>query len=61
MGQTPRILRSSQQAPELYTELWRNILAGNVFRCTMVNRKKNGDVFVAEKTITPLRDGEDKI
>jgi PAS domain S-box-containing protein len=61
MGQTPRILRSSQQAPELYAELWRNILAGNVFRCTMVNRKKNGDVFVAEKTITPLRDGEGKI
>ncbi len=60
-GQTPRILKSSQQTSELYTELWQSILAGNVFRCTMVNRKKNGDVFVAEKTITPLRDGEGKI
>ena len=27
----------------------------------MVNRKKNGDVFVAEKTVTPLRDGEGRI
>ena len=26
-----------------------------------MNRKKNGDVFVAEKTITPLRDGEGRI
>jgi len=60
-GQTPRILKSSQQASELYTELWQTILAGNVFRCTMANRKKNGDVFVAEKTITPLRDGDGKI
>jgi PAS domain S-box-containing protein len=60
-GQTPRILKSSQQPSELYTELWQSILAGNVFRCTMVNRKKNGDVFVAEKTITPLRDGDGKI
>jgi two-component system, cell cycle sensor histidine kinase and response regulator CckA len=60
-GQTPRILKSSQQTAELYTELWQTILAGNVFRCTMVNRKKNGEVFVAEKTITPLRDGEGKI
>jgi len=61
MGQTPRVLKSGQQNSELYKELWQTILAGNVFRCTMVNRKKNGDVFVAEKTVTPLRDGEGRI
>jgi two-component system, cell cycle sensor histidine kinase and response regulator CckA len=27
----------------------------------MANRKKNGDVFIAEKTITPLRDSDVKI
>jgi PAS domain S-box-containing protein len=61
MGQTPRVLRSGQQSPDLYKELWQTILSGNVFRCTMVNRKKNGDVFVAEKTITPVarRPGQD--
>lgn len=58
MGQTPRVLKSGQQNSDLYKELWQSILAGNVFRCTMVNRKKSGDVFVAEKTITPLRDNE---
>jgi two-component system, cell cycle sensor histidine kinase and response regulator CckA len=58
MGQTPRVLKSNQQTAELYNELWQTILSGNVFRCTMVNRKKNGDTFVAEKTITPLRDSE---
>jgi signal transduction histidine kinase/CheY-like chemotaxis protein len=41
--------------------LWQTILSGNVFRDVMVNRKKNGDVFVVEKTITPLRDNEGKI
>jgi two-component system cell cycle sensor histidine kinase/response regulator CckA len=61
MGQTPRVLKSDLQTPELYKELWQTVLSGNVFRCTMVNRKKNGDVFVAEKTITPLRDGEARI
>jgi len=61
MGQTPRVLKSSQQTSKLHKELWQTILAGNVFRCTMVNRKKNGDVFVAEKTITPLRDSEGSI
>jgi len=58
MGQTPRVLKSGQQAPELYRELWQSILSGSVFRCTMVNQKKNGEIFVAEKVITPLRDGE---
>ncbi len=61
IGQTPRVLKSGQQPPGLYKELWQTILSGNVFRCTMVNRKKNGDAFVAEKTITPLRDGEGMI
>ncbi len=61
LGQTPRILKSGQQPSELYKELWQTILSGNVFRCTMVNRKKSGDAFVAEKTITPLRDGKGQI
>ena len=61
MGQTPRVLKSGQQAAKLYKELWQTILSGNVFRCTMVNRKKNGDVFVAEKTVTPLRDNDGRI
>ncbi len=61
MGQTPRVLKTGQQTPELYKELWRTILSGNVFRCVMFNRKKNGEVFVAEKTITPLRDNDGEI
>jgi PAS domain S-box-containing protein len=61
LGQTPRVLKSGQQTPDLYKEMWETILSGNVFRCTMFNRKKNGEVFVAEKAITPLRDTDGKI
>jgi PAS domain S-box-containing protein len=61
MGQTPRVLKSGQQTAELYKDLWQTILSGNVFCCTMVNRNKNGEVFVAEKTVTPLRDSEGRI
>ncbi len=61
IGHNPKILKSTQQIPEVYQELWQTLLAGNVFRCTMANRKKNGDVFIAEKTITPLRDSDGKI
>src|SRR5713226_7694894 len=61
IGRTPRLLKSGQQPPGLYQELWETILSGGVFRGILVNRKKNGEIFFAEKTITPLRDAEGRI
>ena len=56
LGLTPRILKSGQHPPEFYTGMWETILGGQVFRGVMINHKKNGETFVVEKTITPLRD-----
>jgi PAS domain S-box-containing protein len=61
IGQTPRMLKSEEQTPEIYKELWQTILSGTVFRGILANRKKNGEIFFAEKTITPLHDAEGKI
>jgi len=58
IGQTPRLLKSGQQSPELYQELWATIMSGNVFRGILANRKKSGEIFYAEKSITPGRDSE---
>ena len=61
MGRNPRMLKSGEQPPELYRELWQTILSGNVFRGVLANRKKTGEVVYVEKTITPVRDGDDRI
>ena len=61
IGQTPRLLRSGEQSSEYYDKLWRTILAGEVFRGAPVNRRKNGDLYRAEQTITPIRDSEGRI
>jgi PAS domain S-box-containing protein len=61
IGRTLRILNSKQQVPGLYREMWRTMLSGEVFRGTILNRKKNGETFLAERTITPLRDAEQRI
>ena len=61
IGQTLRILKSKQQAPGLYREMWQTILAGETFRGTVLNRKKNGETFLVEKTVTPLRDTDGEI
>jgi PAS domain S-box-containing protein len=55
LGQTLGILKSDQQAGELYEEMWDTVLSGKVFHGTVMNRKKNGETLVIEKAITPMR------
>jgi len=61
VGQTLGILKSEQQAGELYEEMWNTVLSGNVFRGIVMDRKKNGETLIIEKALTPLRDGDGKI
>jgi sigma-B regulation protein RsbU (phosphoserine phosphatase) len=56
LGRRPNILKSGKQSPEYYEKLWCDILAGDVYRETPINKKKNGELFRAEQTITPIRD-----
>lgn len=60
-GQNTRILKSGEQRPEFYQEMWKTILAGTVYRGTLVNRKKNGDLYSIEQSISPVRDSEGRI
>ncbi len=54
-GQTPRLLKSGQHEARFYEDMWSTILAGGVFRGTLLNRKKGGQLFHAEQTISPVR------
>ena len=60
-GQTMRILKSGEQGPNVYQEMWKTITAGNVYRGILVNRKKNGDVCYLEQSISPVRDAAGEI
>ncbi len=60
-GRTPSILKSGQQAPALYHELWETILAGGVYRGVLVNRRKNGDLYYVDESISPIRDAAGSI
>jgi PAS domain S-box-containing protein len=55
-GQTPRILKSDLHDREFYSRLWNQILGGESFRGTLVNRKKCGQLYWTEQTITPIKD-----
>lgn len=56
IGRTPSFLKSGQQSPSFYRELWQTILAGNVWRGDVIERHKDGSLYTVDQVITPLRD-----
>ena len=56
LGRQPNIVKSDRHTPQFFEQLWQMILRGEAFRGVMVNRKKNGDLYYEEKTITPIKD-----
>jgi len=61
IGQTPRLLKSGQQVAEMYQQLWRTILAGKIWNGELINRRKDGRLYVEHQSITALRDEHDQI
>lgn len=61
LGQNPRLLKSGQMPPGFYERLWETVLGGEPFQAQTVNRKRDGTLFVAEQTITPMKDPEGQI
>jgi PAS domain S-box-containing protein len=61
LGKNPRILNSGMHDARHFQLLWKTILAGEVFRHTSINRRKNGELFYAEQTITPMKDPEGRV
>src|SRR5207247_4502367 len=56
LGENPRILKSGKHGAAFYQSLWETILAGQVWRAEVVNRRKDGTLYTEQETITPVRD-----
>lgn len=55
-GQTPRILKSGEHDAGFYEEMWRSLVAGEVFRGRLTNRRRDGSHYDADLSISPVRD-----
>ena len=53
-GQNPRILKSGLMPQTVYEELWRTILAGDVWYGELQNKKKNGDLYWDQAVISAM-------
>ena len=54
-GRNPRMLGCGQQGAGFFRNLWETILAGQVWRGEMANRRKDCTIYHEESTITPVR------
>jgi len=61
VGNNTRILKSGQHPPAFYSTLWATILTGNVWHGELVNRRKNGQLYTEDTTITPVRGANGQI
>jgi sigma-B regulation protein RsbU (phosphoserine phosphatase) len=62
IGKTPRVLRSGLHSKADYARMWDTLTKGEVFRGTLINRKKtDGAIYYSEQTITPIRDATGRV
>jgi len=60
-GQNPRILKSGKMEPEFYSNLWNVITSGKIWSGEIINKKKSGKLYWANKSISPIVDEQGKI
>ena len=54
IGQNPRILKSGKQPADFYVQLWKTILAGSEWHGEIYNKKKDGEIFLEQVSISPI-------
>jgi len=56
LGRNPRLLQSGETPPETYRQLWEALLAGGEWHGVLRNRRKNGELFWEEASMSPILD-----
>ncbi len=55
-GKNPRILQSGKTPPEVYSDMWKTISSGKMWKGEFINRKKDGTEFIELAIISPVID-----
>jgi len=61
IGKTPNILRSDEHEDDFYRNIWQTILDKQVWHGELINRRKNGELYTEEQTISPVYDEQGMI
>ncbi|MBK8903565.1 MAG: PAS domain S-box protein [Anaerolineaceae bacterium] len=56
-GKNPReLVKSGKHPSPFFASMWQTILAGNIWRSELINRRKDGTLYNEEEAITPVWD-----
>ncbi len=55
VGKKPSIMKSGLHDQSFYKKLWDTITSGSIFTDTIINKKKSGEIFHEEMTVSPLK------
>ncbi|MGZ5026478.1 MAG: EAL domain-containing protein [Methylobacter sp.] len=61
IGNKPSLLKSGRHDQAFYRSIWQTVTRGEIFRGTLINRRKDGELFYEEKIITPLKDEQGRV
>jgi len=56
IGQHSRQMKSDQQSPERYRDLWQTISSGGTWKGELLNKRKDGTLILEAVTISPICD-----
>ena len=54
LGKNTRLLKSGRQDKSFYERLWQTILSGETWQDELHNKRKDGDIYLEEESITPV-------
>lgn len=60
-GADPSILRAPETPRKTYADMWRSVEDGESWRGELWNRRKNGEVYPVELTISPIHDEQGSV
>ena len=55
IGKKPNVFKSGRHSKEFYKVLWETLLEGKPYRTVFINRRKNGELFYLDESITPIK------
>ncbi len=61
LGQNPRILKSGKHDKAFYERLWSTINKGEIWQGRIINKRKDGELFTEDLTISPVKDAQGNI
>jgi len=61
IGRDPSVFQSGRTSPETYQRLWETLRKGGEWRSEIQNRRRDGTLYWAFETISPIRDASGKI